>query len=167
MEIGLSLGSNMGDRLANMREAKRRIAAIPGAVIIAQSPVYETSPVDVGPEFSDLLFLNAVLIVESEPAPEALLDGLGAIECALGRKRGPGRNAPRPIDVDIIYADCKRIRTARLTIPHPRWAERRFVVRPLADVRPDLKLPGRRRTVAQRLLALPAGQKVVPFARKW
>ena len=168
MEIGLSLGSNLGDRLANLREARRRIAAIPGVAVVARSPVYETSPVGVPARFRGKPFLNAVLIVESALSVRALLRELRAVERAMGRaRRGACGNAPRRMDADIIYAGAMRIRAADLAVPHPRWARRRFVVRPLSDVRPDLKLPGRRKTVRALLAGLPASQTAAVFDLAW
>lgn len=156
MEVGLSLGSNLGDRLAHLREARKHVAAIPGVTITAASPVYETEPVEVPAEFSDQSFLNAVLIVDSALDIRQLHERLGAIETDMGRRRGNERNAPRPIDIDILYAGKKRMKTVKLTVPHPRWAERRFVVQPLADLRPDLSFPGEPRAVRDVLAALPA-----------
>jgi 2-amino-4-hydroxy-6-hydroxymethyldihydropteridine diphosphokinase len=167
-EIAFSLGSNLGDRLANLREARRRIFAAPDARPAAQSPVYETEPVGVKPEYRDLRFLNAVLAVESDRPAEDWLETAAAIEREMGRARTADRCAPRPIDIDILYAGGRVLDGARLTVPHPRWAERRFVVRPLADIRPDLVLPGGARTVAEVLAALPdPPESVRLFAREW
>ena len=167
MEIGLCLGSNLGDRLGHFREAKRRILSLSDALFVAQSPVYETEPVDVAPEHAALSFLNAILIIERRGDATALPRQLRGIEEAMGRRRGPDRNSPRPMDVDIIYAGGVRISTPDLTVPHPRWSERRFVVQPLADVRPDLRLPGETRTVRQVLESLPSDKKVSRFAETW
>lgn len=168
VEFGLSLGSNLGDRLANLARARDRIAALPGVRLLARSAAYETSPVDVRPEFGHLMFINAVLVVASDAAPEALSDAVHRIEDEFGRLRGPDRNRPRPIDIDLIYAGGRRLSTPRLTLPHPRWSERRFVVQPLAEVRPDLRLPGEDRPVRDVLAALPAAaEKVTVFAREW
>ena len=167
MEIGLSLGSNLGDRLQNLIEAKKRVAAVPGVALAAISPVYETEPVDVAAEFSHLAFLNAILIVESAVALRTLARRLRAIEDEMGRVRGPDRNSPRPIDIDVIFADGIRLSAGGLTIPHPRWAQRRFVAQPLADVRPDLKLPGESRTVREVAESLPPDGKVTRYAERW
>jgi 2-amino-4-hydroxy-6-hydroxymethyldihydropteridine diphosphokinase len=168
MEVGLSLGSNLGDRLVHLARARQAIARLPGVDLLASSPVYETEPVGVRPRFRHLAFLNAVVVVESALAPQRLLDELHAIEADLGRARAGGdRNAPRPIDIDVLYAGAERIVTPDLTVPHPRWAERRFVVQPLADVRPDRVLPGEARPVRAVLLSLPDEPKVILFKREW
>jgi 2-amino-4-hydroxy-6-hydroxymethyldihydropteridine diphosphokinase len=167
METGFSLGSNLGDRLAHLAEAAQRLADVPDTRLVARSPVYETEPVDVRPEHHELKFLNAVVIVESPLDARAWLAVIRATESALGRRRTSDRNAPRPIDVDLLYSGADCIDDAGLVVPHPRWAERRFVVQPLADVRPELILPGRRETVAAVLRALPPGEGVAVFARQW
>ena len=167
METGLSLGSNIGDRLEMLREARRRVAAIPDVRVVAQSRVYETRPVDVAAEYESLLFLNAVLIVESRQPLRELAAQLHGIEADLGRVRDRDRNSPRPIDLDIVYAGGARVSERDLTVPHPRWAERWFGAQPLADVRPNLLLPGQTKTVAQILRSLPGPEGVRPFAETW
>ncbi|MDI6773942.1 MAG: 2-amino-4-hydroxy-6-hydroxymethyldihydropteridine diphosphokinase [Verrucomicrobiota bacterium] len=163
----MSLGSNLGDRLANLRRARDRVAAIPGCALRAQSPVYETEPVGVRPEHQPQAFLNAVLILDADLVPETLAGRLLAIETEMGRRRGAARNEPRVIDLDLIYAGSLSIRAPDLAAPHPRWASRRFVVQPLADVRPDLVLPGERRTVRQVLLSLPEAPGATLLAARW
>jgi 2-amino-4-hydroxy-6-hydroxymethyldihydropteridine diphosphokinase len=167
METGLSIGSNLGNRLVNLRVARDRIAATAGIRVMAQSPVYETSPVGVKPEHEHLKFLNAVLILETEMSSSALHRELSRIEDSLGRERSVDRFAPRTVDIDILFAGGEMIDRAGLTIPHPRWSQRRFVLQPLADVRPDLVLPGAARTVRETLAALPAGENVALFAADW
>jgi 2-amino-4-hydroxy-6-hydroxymethyldihydropteridine diphosphokinase len=167
MEVGLSLGSNLGDRLANLQEARRRLADTHGLVVTASSPVYETEPVDVPARFSDKPFLNAILVVDSSLDVRQVHTRARSIEAGMGRRREKERNSPRPIDIDIIYAGQERIRTDELVVPHPRWAERRFVARPLADVRPGLKLPGESRDVKEVLAALPARPVVRIFVSDW
>ena len=167
MEIGLSLGSNLEDRIANLSEAKGRIAEIDGVTVVDQSPVYETDPVGVPAAFRNLLFLNAVIIIESALDPRELLHRFCIIEEHMGRHQQPLRNAPRPIDIDIIYAGHKTLADDDIHIPHPRWAERAFVVKPLSDVRPDLQIPGTRRSIQEVLLSLPDAEKLVPFTVIW
>ena len=167
LEIGLSLGSNLGDRFENCRAARRAVAGLPGLEIRAASPLYETEPVDVAPEHRARPFLNAVLVAAGRTDPARLAPQLRRIEEKMGRVRTGDRNAPRPMDIDILYAGGLRIEKEGLTVPHPRCLERRFVVQPLADVRPDLVLPGETRTVIEVLLALPERPRVVLFARAW
>lgn len=126
--VYLALGSNLGDRLANLRAAISALEAA-GVRILRRSFAWQTPPVpaDQPP------FLNAALMVETTHPPEALLDELKRIEHALGRR--PGRRwGPRPIDLDILLYDDLAIETPRLTIPHPRLAERAFVLAPLSEV---------------------------------
>lgn len=166
MEICLSLGGNLGNRLGNLRRARALIGAITGVDVIAFSPVYETEPVGVPPKFPKKLFLNAILLIECASL-DKLIAQLQAVEVAMGRAKKRIRNEPRTIDIDIIYAGKRHVKTGDLIVPHPRWAERRFVVRPLADVRPGLTVPGQCRTVAEILSSLREPPKVVLFKRKW
>ncbi len=167
MEAGLSLGSNVGDRLANLVEAKRRIAALSGVKIVAQSPVYETDPVGVKPEYRELKFLNAVIIMECPWHGHECFDRFREIEDEMGRHRTLDRYAPRPMDIDLIYVGELRLQSGGLVLPHPHWHQRRFVVQPLADVRPDLVLPGQAMPVRQILAGLPQEEAVTLFARDW
>lgn len=167
MEIGLSLGSNLGDRLGFLRAARDAIAALPGVRVVAQSAVYETEPVGVQPEHAGLAYLNAVLVVDSDRTVADVHRALADIEDSQGRVRGADRYAPRTIDVDILYAGAVVTATERLTVPHPRWAARRFVVQPLADVRPDLVVPGTDASVRDLLARLPTTPRVALFARAW
>ena len=167
MEVGLSLGSNISSRLDNLKEAKRRILTLPGAKLVAQSAVYETEPVGVKPEYQHLDFLNAVLILQGTCSVHDCFDHMHQIENDMGRHRGLDRFAPRPIDIDLIYVDNLEIQSGGLVIPHPHWKERRFVLQPLADVRPDLLLPGSNKSVKDVLAALPEGEDVTLFARGW
>jgi 2-amino-4-hydroxy-6-hydroxymethyldihydropteridine diphosphokinase len=165
-ETAFSLGSNEGDRLVHLREAGEAITRIPDFEILAKSPVYETDPVDVAPEHARRMFLNAVVVGLYTGSLGSLAEALAEVERAAGRVRTTGRNLPRPLDLDVIYFGdmaCAK----PLLIPHPRWATRRFVVQPLCDVRPDLVLPGERRTVREVLLSLPAVPRVVPLSRTW
>lgn len=167
MEIGLSLGANLGDRLVQLRKAREGIAATRGVAFVVQSPVYETEPVGVLPAERNNFFLNAVVIIETSLEVTRLLARLRGIERELGRTAETRRNAPRPIDIDIIYADDLRVANAGIVIPHPRWAERRFVVQPLSDVRPDLFIPGQTGTVAEVLRKLGDKHGVKLYAREW
>ncbi len=166
MELGFSLGSNLGDRIQHLRDAKRRLLAVPATRCAAQSRLYETEPVGVQPAYADLKFINAVLVVETAHTAEYWLAQLHAIEQAMGRQRGADRNAPRAIDIDILFAGADCIDSGGLVVPHPRWAQRRFVVAPLAEVRPALVLPGAGRTVAA-ILADLQGEAVTPLDEEW
>jgi 2-amino-4-hydroxy-6-hydroxymethyldihydropteridine diphosphokinase len=167
MEVGLSLGSNLGDRQAALREAVRRLLALPGVRLLAAAPLYKTDPVGVRPELAHLKYLNTVVIVEAPPDLDVLSLAIHGIEDAMGRRRSADRNAPRIIDIDILYAGDHTRADGILDLPHPRWAQRRFVLQPLADVRPGLVLPGATETVAALLVALPPGESVVQVTDAW
>ena len=167
MEIGFSLGSNMHDRKQLLMQAKHLIVSAPRTQFVDQSPIYETTPVDVKPEYQDMAYLNSVVLLESDLPLESWLTYIGKIETNLGRERSDDRNAPRPIDIDIIYAGNQIVDGGGLVVPHPRWAERRFVVQPLCDVRPDMVLPEASRSVAEILRSLPPDDGLSVFDEKW
>lgn len=166
MRAAIALGSNLGDRLANLRAARRELMAMDGVGEPARvSRVYETEPV--GTEDDGGAFLNAVLEVEFTGEPAALLAGLQAIEAKLGRPSRHPRNASRTIDLDILYvADCV-LSNGDIAIPHPRLHLRRFVLAPLADVCPSVVLPGQLKCVTDLLAELPDSAKVEVFAETW
>jgi len=151
MEYGIALGSNLGDRLGVLREAVGQMREA-GMDVLAASRVYETEPVDC-PEGSGA-FLNAVVVVGSRLEPRALLRELQSMEVRLGRPAGHGFHEPRTVDLDILYAGDRVVREPGLELPHPRLGERRFVLEPLADVRPSLVLPGFGASVAELLRSL-------------
>jgi len=167
MEVGLSLGSNLGDRRANLRAAAARVAKLPGVRVLAVAPLYETEPVGARPEYAHLKYLNTVLIVDAPPDLDALSRAVHAIEDDLGRVRTDDRNAPRTIDIDILYAGTVTRADGILDLPHPRWAQRRFVVQPLADVRPEAVIPGTYLTVSAVLAAFTPGEAVTQVADDW
>ncbi len=167
IEAGLSLGSNLDDRLANLQAARAAIAALPEVSLLASAPVYETEPVGVPEEFDDLDFYNTVLIIGTSLDAHKLFAHLQKIEATLGRKRTLRPNTPRLIDIDMIYYDGQTIRSGGLVVPHPRWSKRRFVLQPLADVRDYLVLPGHDRRIRDLLAALPPGQSVRPVLTQW
>ena len=167
MEIGFCLGSNVGDRLQFLRWAKARIFLSGKAAFVGQSSVYETEPVDVREEYRAMKFLNAVLIGESDLAAQEWLPLIKKIEADLSRVRVDDRNAPRTIDIDILFAGKQIVDSELLQVPHPRWAERRFVVEPLAEVRPELILPGSDVPVRKILAQMPASDDVRLFSEKW
>lgn len=167
MEAALSLGSNLGDRLAHLSRSREGIARLPHTRVTAVSPVYETEPVDVPEAHRSAGFLNAVVVVETQLEVDVFSDAIHALEAELGRQRGPERHAPRPIDIDIIYfGDLTRAKNT-LRLPHPEWARRRFVCAPLTDVRPDLILPGQTRSVHKILATLPDAPAAVRAAVQW
>lgn len=129
--VHLGLGANLGDRLAALRSAVEELAAL--GRIAARSSVWETDPVGV----SGTAFLNGAVALETEREPEALLDALLAIERRHGRVRPAASDAPklpRPLDLDLLLWGERIVDTPRLTVPHPRLAERSFVLAPLAEI---------------------------------
>ncbi len=157
--VGLSLGSNLGDRLATLENACDALAEAFGSLHLSQ--LYETAPVGC-PEGSPP-YLNACVEIATELPPSALLHVTQGIENALGRTRSGVYGEPRSCDIDIIYYDTEVVNTPELVIPHPRAHERAFVLRPLCDIDADLVLPGQTATVAELLENLPDGGSVVPF----
>ncbi|MCD4523316.1 MULTISPECIES: 2-amino-4-hydroxy-6-hydroxymethyldihydropteridine diphosphokinase [unclassified Nocardioides] len=137
----LALGSNLGDKLASLQGAVEAIADTPDVWVTAVSPVYETAPVD-SPEGADT-YLNAVLLVDTTLAAHRLMDRALAIEDAFDRERTDVPNAPRTLDVDLIVVGDRRSDDEHLRLPHPRAAERPFVLRPWLDVEPDAVFPDR------------------------
>ena len=123
-----------------------------GLTIKRASSVYETEPMYVREQRP---FLNMVVEVETELFPMVLLSRIQKVELALGRRRGGIENGPRTIDIDILFYGGSTVRVAKLEIPHPRMAERRFVLAPLADLAPDLRHPVTGLTVCEMLEAAP------------
>jgi 2-amino-4-hydroxy-6-hydroxymethyldihydropteridine diphosphokinase len=166
MRAGVALGSNLGDRLANLRSARKDIAALGGVLPpMCASAIYETEPI--GCERGAAKFLNAA--IEFGYAGEAgnLLGALAVIEKLLGRSASHARNVSRTIDLDLLYCGELEIETAELQLPHPRLTEREFVLRPLADIRPELVLPKQTEPVGVLLLRLPDAGAVVRVAAEW
>ena len=154
MRAGVALGSNLGERLANLRNARKEIAALRGALPpLRCSAIYETEPVDC--EKGAAKFLNAAMEFGYSGQPEELRRELAGIEKILGRPADHERNVSRPIDLDLLYFGEMVIETAELRLPHPRMIEREFVLRPLADIRPDLVLPRQTEAVRALLLRVP------------
>ena len=148
--IYLSLGSNLGDREANLRAAIERLRA-PDLRVLRVSPVYETEPVDYT---AQRWFLNLVVEAETTLFPMQLLARIARIERALGRVRAVPKG-PRTIDIDILLYGHAVIRSGALEVPHPRMGDRRFVLAPLADLAPDLRHPVAHRTMSEMLEAAP------------
>ena len=137
----LAIGSNLGERLANLQGAVNAIADTPDVWITGVSPVYETEPVDCPPDAKT--FLNAVVLIDTTLAATRLMDRALAIEDAFLRERGEAPNAPRTLDVDLIVVGDRRSDDESLRLPHPRAGERAFVMRPWLDVDPEAELPDR------------------------
>jgi len=168
VEIGLSLGSNLGDKINHLRQAAVTLLRHEDTTLVGKSFLYETEPVDVRAEFRHLKFLNSVMIISSIASAEDWLLRIGAVESELGRRRDTDdKNAPRPVDVDIIFYGDQLIGSGGLMVPHPRWAERRFVVQPLADLQPNRVLPGMDRSVAEVLAGLPGAEGLRKLDDAW
>ena len=153
----LGLGSNLGDRTGNLRQARCGISAIAGVQRCRMSPIYETDPV--GGPAGQARYLNAAAQIETTLAPEELMGQLLALEQRIGRAPRDQRVrwGPREMDIDLLFYDQQRIRRAELVIPHPRLHERWFVLRPLADLAPNLIHPVLGCTVEQLCLRLEPG----------
>ena len=139
----VGLGSNLGDRRGLIREALKRLSRIDGVRVLKRSRIIETDPVG---NTEQPKFLNAVAEVETRLEPKPLLRRLRAVERELGRVRHE-RWGPRTIDLDLLLWGDRSMATPRLTLPHPRLAERRFVLAPLAELCPRRRVPGTGRTV--------------------
>ncbi len=152
----LGLGSNVGDRRAHLEAA---VAALPrhGVEPIASSSVYETEPVGLITDQRD--FLNACLRVATALSPERLLETCKLVEQELGRRGASSRHGPREIDIDLLLVDGVTLSSERLVLPHPSIRERRFVLVPLLELEPALKLP-EGMGLKDALEALPPGQAV-------
>ena len=141
--VVLALGSNLGDRAATLSEAVRDLAALPGAALMAVSPVYESAAVKPGGvDESAPRYLNAVLTIDYAGDPHGLLDAVNAIEAEHGRVRAE-RWGDRTLDIDLIVFGDLSVEDDRLTLPHPRAAERDFVLAPWLDVDSAAVIPGR------------------------
>ena len=134
----LGLGSNVGDREANLRAARAALPAA-GVEVLASSSLYETAPQ--GELLDQPDFLNACLRIRTPLEPEQLLDACKAVERELGRGPGGVRHGPRPIDIDLLLLGDLEYSSERLTLPHREVTSRRFVVEPLLELDPELQLP--------------------------
>ena len=157
--IYLSLGSNIGDRAHNVASA---IEALPahGARVVRQSSLYETEPVELRKQD---WFLNGVVEVETDLAPQELMHALLEIERSMGRLRITPKG-PRIIDMDILFFGSAIVREAGLEIPHPRMAERRFVLVPFAEIAPGAIHPLLKKTITELLVETPDKSEVRLFS---
>ena len=166
MRTGVALGSNLGDRLANLRTTRKAILQLPGVTPpVLASAIYETEPIDCEPDAGK--FLNAVLEFNYEGNPLELLKRLGELEQALGRLPDRPRNVSREIDIDLLYFGATKIDKKELHLPHPRMHLRRFVLQPLADIRPDLVLPNQTKAVRELLAQPDESGRVVRHSSGW
>ncbi len=128
----VALGANLGDAVATVQQALRDVACLPDTQLFKASSLYRSAPYEAqGPDF-----INAVALLHTQLSPLALLHALQALELASGRER-PFKNAPRTLDLDIVFYGDVELATHELTLPHPRWHERAFVLQPLAEIWPE------------------------------
>ena len=153
----IALGSNLGDREMNLLRAVAEIGRLPGCKVTALSPFYETSPVGVSDQ---PVFFNAVLRLVTGLAPHDLLNRLQHIENSVFARTRTVHWGPRTMDLDLLLYGAAIIDDTALTVPHPRLAERRFVLQPLCDIAPELVHPVLGRTMADLLAALGGDETV-------
>jgi len=154
--VYLSLGSNLGDRAGNLREAIRRLGAL--GTVTATSDLYESEPVEVAGE--QPWYVNCVVALRTELDGPDLLGRALQIERDMGRYRQVDK-APRTIDIDIVFFGNSVIETPELSVPHPAFARRRFVLQPLAQIAPDFVDPRSKKTVRRLLEELPPSADMV------
>ena len=166
MRTGVALGSNLGDRMENLRAARKEIVALAGVTPpILSSAIYETDPMGCEPGAGN--FLNAVLEFDYDGDPAELLAELRRIEESLGRARNHLRNVSRKIDIDLLYCGNLKIDNEQLQLPHPRMHLRKFVLQPLAKIRPEMVLPDQTKTVRELLAQLGESAKVMRLSDDW
>ena len=166
MRTAVALGSNLGNRLDNLRAARQQICDLTDIQPpVLSSAIYETDPVDCEPEAPK--FLNAVVEFGYDGDPLQLLKKLRRIEDALGRPSEHARNVSRKIDIDLLYLGETQTDREELQLPHPQMHLRKFVLRPLADNRPELILPRQAKTVRELLAQLDDSCNVVRLTNDW
>lgn len=154
----VALGANLGDPIPTVNSALAELDAIPGTRRVAASSLYRTAPIGLKHQPD---FINAVAALETELSAAELLERLFAIEQRFGRQRSVP-NAPRTLDLDLLLHGDAVVDTSALTLPHPRMHERAFVLAPLAEIAPNVAIPGR--GTAAGLLATVAGQAIERLA---
>jgi len=159
----IALGSNLGDRIGQMRQALQRLEATGRVRVVRASLVYQNRAVGMGAVAAD--FLNAVVEVRTALAPLELLDACLDVEQQLGRNRSGAGWTPRTIDLDVLIYDAVCLAEGRLLLPHPRIAERDFVAVPLAELIPTLKINDR--SLTEIVVALSKKELAVYAARLW
>ncbi|MGZ4901182.1 MAG: 2-amino-4-hydroxy-6-hydroxymethyldihydropteridine diphosphokinase [Candidatus Angelobacter sp.] len=159
--VYLSLGSNLGDREALLRDAIARLREL--GVVTLVSAFYETEPVEV--ESKQPWFLNCAVAMETELMPLQFLKRMLALEQSMGRTRTEPKG-PRTIDIDIVFFGNDVLDTPELSVPHPAMQQRRFVLEPLAEIAPDLLHPLLKRRVRDLLDSLPADSGLVNKPRR-
>jgi len=156
--VYVGLGSNLGDRKANIREAEEKLAALPDTRIVKASSLYESEPLGNAKTW----FVNSVLEIETEFEPEELLKRTKAIEAAMGRKRVKGKRwGSRIIDLDLLLFDNQTVNKRNLKLPHPEMQKRRFVLLPLSELAPHVTHPQLGATISELLGGLKDPKKVV------
>lgn len=161
---GIALGSNLGGREANLRKGLEMLVERVQPRVILAGGLYETEPVDCAP--GTQAFLNTVVEIEAACSPQELHAHLQSIEQAMGRAAVREKNAPRTLDLDLLYAGDFVSADPVLIVPHPRLHLRRFVLQPLEDIRPELVLPGHLRSVREHLSALTDNPEDVKLVRR-
>jgi len=156
----VALGSNLGNPVQTIEDAIDAMAALRGSLLMAISSLYRTAPVGLKHQPD---FINAVVALDTRLGPRELLEELFALEARFGRERSV-KNAPRTLDLDLLLHGDAIINDPALTLPHPRMHERAFVLAPLAEIAPNLVIPGRGPATA--LLAACADQRIHPLTRQ-
>ncbi len=155
----VGIGSNLGDRSAHCARATSALGRLPDTVLVRRSPWIETPPQE---GVAGGMFLNGVAEVATSLSPRALLEGLQAIEVGMGRPARHGRATARSIDLDILLYGDRRVEEADLVIPHPRMAERRFVLEPLSAIAPGVRHPVLQLTASELLRRLNGAKPETP-----
>jgi len=158
--VYVAMGSNLGDRDAHLAAGLAALRATRGVEVVAVSPLYETDPVGPSPQGP---YLNAAIELATSLAPDALLERLLEIEVSRGRTRGPDRNAPRTLDLDLLLYGDRKLAGPDLEVPHPRLADRPFVLEPLCDLAPNFVHP----TLGETIEALARRVRDPAAVRRW